>query len=758
MLIRQATIRFLATMRQEEVRLNMVSRLSTLPAFLPSKSFRPKRYRPGNVGNWSGHLPFACDLVFAMRPALFVELGTHYGESYFGFCQALSEASIPCAAYAVDSWAGEAHAGFYGEDVYQEVLSYNEDNYGKFSYLLRSTFDEALEQFGDESIDILHIDGLHTYKAVSHDFRSWLPKVRPGGIVLLHDTMTRHADFGVWRLWKEISQGPGAFEFQHAWGLGVLEKPGDNKRRPKFLEALFGGGENLVEHLRSYYTLAASELEHRHHAIDGKIDDGATAVLEVFPPIEGGYSQETSSKIELRTDAGFQHVRLELLTGIGNGCLRIDPTDCPSVIDLRGIVIRSAVDRKALWTADGQAMEGVRVDGTLLRVASEGKNGANKFLSYGSDPQFYLPKFDPLEFDQPLILELWLRVSRSWAALVPLLHTYESAAAAASRQITTALESIEQLREGFANERASNSSERESSTSEIEALVQERTLLLAAADESKRTLCSLNEELKSAQLKGEEERLKRESEDMELRSELTQHLEALRKDIHDGLVIKNGSQVAFASALDAMKVELRQVRSERELGASHSLEALAEVRLNVEEQRQKMELAQMELRAELKEHFEVFRRELLGALEARRNEEEASRFHANSMRAELAALQSERELLLTEADRSETRLRLFHEAKEQFLEREKAHHEREKAHYESEEALKLLKADHLALKEECSAMRQDRQAVNVLQGTLDQVLSSKSWRVTAPMRNVMGLLRKSFGAKSSAQSASVSPD
>ena len=175
--------------------------------------------------SWIGHTPFAYQLVKNIRPHLLVELGTHYGLSYFTFCQSIKENNLSCKAYAVDTWMGEKHAGVYDESVYNFVSEYNAKNYSEFSYLLKSTFDDALRQFSDSSIDILHIDGLHTYESVKHDFETWYPKVRDGGVILFHDISCRHEDFGVWKLWEEIvKDNKNTFSFNHSWGLGVLIK------------------------------------------------------------------------------------------------------------------------------------------------------------------------------------------------------------------------------------------------------------------------------------------------------------------------------------------------------------------------------------------------------------------------------------------------------------------------------------------------------------------------------------------------------
>ncbi len=171
---------------------------------------------------WHAHVPFAHWLVHALRPRVVVELGTHYGISYAAFCDSVILSRLDTRCYAIDTWRGDAHAGHYSEQVFKDFRRFHDANYAGFSELLRTTFDEALPYFADGSVDLLHIDGLHTFEAVAHDFRQWSRKLSERAVVLLHDTNVRERDFGVWRLWDELRRSHRSFEFLHGHGLGVL--------------------------------------------------------------------------------------------------------------------------------------------------------------------------------------------------------------------------------------------------------------------------------------------------------------------------------------------------------------------------------------------------------------------------------------------------------------------------------------------------------------------------------------------------------
>ena len=398
------------------------------PSFgLPPPQFLPRRYKPRNVGSWSGHLAFANDLISAIQPSLLVELGTHWGEAYFTFCQTVEEQQLSCMCYAVDQWQGDEHIGRYGEEVFDDVNEYNNRYYGQFSYLLRRSFDDALSQFEDGSIDLLHIDGLHTYEAVSHDFRSWLPKVSNGGIILLQDISLRHADFGVWRLWDEIkAEFPDTFEFHHSWGLGVIAK-GSANRSSTLTELLFDGSPSARENLRRHYVIYASYLENilgRFPLAAGRPapDNGVSDIrVQVFPYGDHGYSEVTSQVRPLRPGV-WETLTFDLRVPINLGPLRIDPGSEPSFIEVGDVRIHSGKPEDPVWGARASSNERDISPAGTIRLPF---NDTISFLiSDGDDPQIMLAV--PAEISSPARLTISLRIFPASKQTIELFELFTS--------------------------------------------------------------------------------------------------------------------------------------------------------------------------------------------------------------------------------------------------------------------------------------------------------------------------------------------
>jgi len=241
--------------------------------FRPSMFWTPERQTPSA---WTEHVPFAFWLVDVLRPRTIVELGTERGMSYSAMCQAVKSLSLATRCFAVDTWKGDEHAGFYPEEVYKEFAAFHDAHYSAFSRLIRSSFDEALSYFEDGSIDLLHIDGFHTYEAVRHDFDFWQAKLSADAVVLLHDINVRENNFAVFRLWSEVTAGQPHFAFLHGHGLGVL---GHGRHYPPSVQQLFGTSDDdhLCSHVRETFAgLGRSvRLLNERIAVDrGLIDRG----------------------------------------------------------------------------------------------------------------------------------------------------------------------------------------------------------------------------------------------------------------------------------------------------------------------------------------------------------------------------------------------------------------------------------------------------------------------------------------------------
>lgn len=170
--------------------------------------------------------------VSAFQPSVILEIGTAKGATLLGWCRIASKKVV-----SVDL-PGGIHGGGYPaikQRLYREFVV---GRAGVDLQLIQAdSHSEATRKsvelvLAGDKIDVLFIDGDHTYDGVKADFELWSPLVRSGGMVIFHDILPHKvvAHCEVDQLWNELKPRYPHEEFisdpDQGWaGIGVLTMP-----------------------------------------------------------------------------------------------------------------------------------------------------------------------------------------------------------------------------------------------------------------------------------------------------------------------------------------------------------------------------------------------------------------------------------------------------------------------------------------------------------------------------------------------------
>jgi predicted O-methyltransferase YrrM len=152
--------------------------------------------------------------------AAILEVGSWMGGSSIAFANGLmAKKNLGSVIYAIDTWGGSPEHKeldcIKDDTMYEMFLKNIHDNLADlFVRPIRSSSVGASSRFKDNSLDIVFIDGDHSYEACLEDLTVWYPKVKQGGLIIGHD------------YWSEIKNDVyrAAQDFAHNFGL-MLEEP-----------------------------------------------------------------------------------------------------------------------------------------------------------------------------------------------------------------------------------------------------------------------------------------------------------------------------------------------------------------------------------------------------------------------------------------------------------------------------------------------------------------------------------------------------
>ena len=163
----------------------------------------------GHGHNMAGYTTFLYTLAKNMLGLkTILEIGVNNGTSTS--CFLLGIENMEAHLYSIDK-----------KDVKKQVgLFIGKDNFNKLAHNWTFILGDSKKVEWDREIDLLLIDGDHTYEGAGADYDKYVPFVRKGGIILIHDICRID---GVKRFWNELKVPKTTLRLS-AWGMGIIEK------------------------------------------------------------------------------------------------------------------------------------------------------------------------------------------------------------------------------------------------------------------------------------------------------------------------------------------------------------------------------------------------------------------------------------------------------------------------------------------------------------------------------------------------------
>jgi predicted O-methyltransferase YrrM len=114
-----------------------------------------------------------------LSPTSYLEIGAYRGDTFFAVLGALK---THCRAYAIEP-----------DPCLSQIIRAKKTDYvnGPNAILIEKTSRQAFNDWGREQIDLIFVDGDHSFPETVFDISAWSTVLSPDGVMIVHDTLTR---------------------------------------------------------------------------------------------------------------------------------------------------------------------------------------------------------------------------------------------------------------------------------------------------------------------------------------------------------------------------------------------------------------------------------------------------------------------------------------------------------------------------------------------------------------------------------------
>ena len=166
--------------------------------------------------------------VRKLNPQTVVEIGTHRGGTLYLWARLARPDAI---LVSIDLPGGKFGGGYspFRAPIYRRFAQERQKlHLVRANSHAESTLVEAKRLLAGQPIDLLFIDGDHTYEGVKKDWEMYSPLVRSGGLIAFHDVAGNYGETQVKAFWDTIKKSYAHREYmthpERLYGIGVLQK------------------------------------------------------------------------------------------------------------------------------------------------------------------------------------------------------------------------------------------------------------------------------------------------------------------------------------------------------------------------------------------------------------------------------------------------------------------------------------------------------------------------------------------------------